>query len=553
MEGSDWHGPEAAAPSILVVDDTPANLATIEEHLSSHGYQVAVAEDGEEALKRAARIRPDLVLLDVMMPGIDGFETCRRLKAMDSTCDAAVIFMSALSEVEDKLAGFEAGGVEYITKPFQAEEFLARVRIHLTLRATQKQLEGRTRQLQKERRWFKALLESINAVPWEIDLAAGTCTYIGPQVEAQWGWPAEAFAQRGFFLSRICDEDRQAFAEALTLPPAAEHAIECRVTGGDGLTRHIRSLLNTGGVVKGEGRRVRGISIDITRQRVLELQLRKAQKLESVGRLAAGVAHEINTPLQYISDNLDFVRQGTAQLHQLVAAYRAELRALAAGGTTPQQTLARLEQAESAAELDYLMQQMPDAMDGSAEGLQRVTAIVRSIKEFAHPGQKEGAYADLNQMILGTLNVARNEICRVADVETGLAALPPVHCKVAELNRAVLNILVNAAHAIEDAVRGSTRRGRITVRTEQQGGEVLITVTDTGSGIPEEIRERIFDPFFTTKEVGRGTGQGLAIARSIVVESHRGALDFTTRAGCGTSFIIRLPVHPEQAPTRAST
>ena len=170
------------------------------------------------------------------------------------------------------------------------------------------------------------------------------------------------------------------------------------------------------------------------------------------------------------------------------------------------------------------------------------TTIVRSLKEFAHPDPKEKTRVDLNHAIRSTLTIARNEYKYVADLETDLAPLPTVLCHAGDVNQAVLNLVVNAAHAIADAVKGSSRRGRIRVRTRVEGDAVVIAVEDDGTGIPDAVRDRIFEPFFTTKEVGRGTGQGLAIARAVVVGKHGGAITFETEPGKGTTFFVRLPV-----------
>jgi signal transduction histidine kinase len=172
-----------------------------------------------------------------------------------------------------------------------------------------------------------------------------------------------------------------------------------------------------------------------------------------------------------------------------------------------------------------------------------VATIVRAMKEFAHPDTRQKSAADLNRAIKSTLTVARNELKYVADVETDLGDLPPVVCNISDLNQVFLNLLVNAAHAIREVVReGTDAKGKIRVRTRREGNTVLIAISDTGCGIPENIRGRIFDPFFTTKEVGRGTGQGLSIARSVVVEKHGGSLTFETEPGKGTTFFVRLPI-----------
>ena len=204
--------------------------------------------------------------------------------------------------------------------------------------------------------------------------------------------------------------------------------------------------------------------------------------------------------------------------------------------------LAKVRKAEEAADCDYLLEEIPKALAQTLEGVTRVATIVRAMKEFAHPEGKEMAAADINRALQSTLTVARNELKYIADVETEFGELPLVVCNVGDLNQVFLNLLVNAAHAIGEKVGKSGQKGNIRVRTVAEGGTVLVTVSDTGCGIPEANRARVFDPFFTTKEVGRGTGQGLAIARSVVVDRHKGALTFESEEGKGTTFYVRLPV-----------
>jgi signal transduction histidine kinase len=275
--------------------------------------------------------------------------------------------------------------------------------------------------------------------------------------------------------------------------------------------------------------------------RKLEAELRQAQKLESIGQLAAGIAHEINTPVQFVSDSVHFVCDAVKDMARLIAEYQLLRDSVVTGAATPESAEAVSVAAEEA-DLPYLLDNVPKALARSLEGLDRVATIVRSLKEFAHPEQKEMAPADLNQAIQSTLTIARSEYKYVADVETDFGDLPQVTCHGGEVNQVVLNILVNAAHAIGDKVKGTENRGRIGIRTRIEGDHVVIAISDTGGGIPASVRERVFDPFFTTKEVGKGTGQGLAIARTVVVEKHGGTLTFETETGKGTTFFIRLPL-----------
>lgn len=283
------------------------------------------------------------------------------------------------------------------------------------------------------------------------------------------------------------------------------------------------------------------IAAELRMRAQIEIELRQAQKLESVGRLAAGIAHEINTPIQFIGDSIRFAREGVDDLDALFVGYHAMRQSILDGAPSAELAAAMIAK-EDEVDLPYLVEQLPQALDRALEGVHRVGSIVRSVKQFAYPDRAEMALADVNLAIRSTVAVAVSEYKEVADVLTELGEVPAVLCHIGEINQVVLNLIINAAHAIGDVVRGSTARGRITIRTSVDADHAVIEVADTGSGIPEDIRSHIFDAFFTTKEVGRGTGQGLAIARSVVVEKHGGRLTFETVLGAGTSFYIRLPI-----------
>ncbi|HEU4780469.1 MAG TPA: ATP-binding protein [Steroidobacteraceae bacterium] len=269
-----------------------------------------------------------------------------------------------------------------------------------------------------------------------------------------------------------------------------------------------------------------GTGIDITDRKDAEERMASSDRLESIGRLAAGVAHEINTPIQYLSDSVSFIRDGVTELLAYIDELHKATPARPSGND----------------EVEYMREELPPAMARVAEGLSRITEIVRSMKDFSHADQREMGEVDLNRAISSTLVIARSEYRDVADVETDLGEIPPVTCHGGQINQVVLNLVVNAAHAIADTVKGTSARGKITVRTRVEGDCVLIAIADTGGGIPEAIRPRIFDPFFTTKEVGRGTGQGLSVSRNVIVKGHGGELDFTTEPGKGTTFRVRLPI-----------
>lgn len=331
-------------------------------------------------------------------------------------------------------------------------------------------------------------------------------------------------------------DDRWAFDEQcseLSVTADGSGTLECRMHHSDGSFRWVEvtgtNLLEhpaVGGVVLN----VR----DVTDRKHLEAELRHAQKLESVGQLAAGIAHEINTPIQFIGDNVRFLGDAFGDLTRVVEAYRR------AGGTGEATAQARALDAE--VDTNFLVEEIPEAIGQTLDGVDRVAGIVRAMKAFAHPAADEKALADLNQAVRNTLVVANNETKYVADVVSELGELPLLPCHLGDVNQVLLNLVVNAAHAVAATVDDSGERGTITVRTLLDGGDAVIEVADTGTGIPADIADRVFEPFFTTKEVGVGTGQGLALAYSLVTDRHGGSITFVSEEGVGTTFTVRLPV-----------
>ena len=282
---------------------------------------------------------------------------------------------------------------------------------------------------------------------------------------------------------------------------------------------------------------------DETAQRLqMEVELRQAQKLEAIGRLAAGIAHEINTPVQFVTDSCTFISEATSDVDAILAEYHAMLDDLARGRITGEQALAREAELESTRDITFLRENLRESAARSLDGLARVTKIVRATKEFAAQRARAKAPANLNSAIETTLVICRHETDAVADVETELGSLPAVMCHGDELNQVFLNIIVNAAYAIGDVARAPATRGKIRIKTWATNDAVKVAISDTGGGISPEVLDKIFDPFFTTKPVGKGSGQGLSIARSIIVGKHGGTLDVTSDVGVGTTFTIGLPV-----------
>ncbi len=314
--------------------------------------------------------------------------------------------------------------------------------------------------------------------------------------------------------------------------------------GSDGILELTVNPLKRGGDVL-EGFIILGR--DLTERRILENQLQQARKLEAIGQLAAGVAHEINSPLQYVGDNMKFIITSINDIIELQKRFVTHMEA-ASGGGSCLATAKSLHEYMSEIDLEYLTRELPKAAEQTLEGVNRISTIVKSMKAFAHPGTDRKTPTDINKSIANTITVSRNEWKYVADVETEFdPGLVPVPCFAAELNQVILNMIVNAVDAIKEArVEKTASRGIIRISTKMAGGFAEIRVADNGAGIPEEIRQKVFDPFFTTKEVGEGTGQGLSIAFAIIVTKHGGTLRFETETGRGTTFIITLPLGDTQ-------
>lgn len=296
------------------------------------------------------------------------------------------------------------------------------------------------------------------------------------------------------------------------------------------------------------GRLFTAIMRDLTEEKRMQCELAQAQRLESVGQLAAGIAHEINTPTQFIGDNLRFLREGFQQIEAILVAC-ARLATGVGSERALQAEMQGLVEAWRQADMDYLRKEFPAAIEQSLEGNARVANIVRAMKEFSHPGRDTPVYASLNEAVRTTMTVSRNEWKYVSELELDLdPELPEIECLPGPLNQVILNLVINAAHAIEKVLpRGSEQKGSIRISTRRCGDAVELRVLDNGCGIPPDIQHRVFDPFFTTKEVGKGTGQGLAIARNVVVDKHRGTITFESEVGRGTTFIVRLPLSQQQA------
>ena len=395
----------------------------------------------------------------------------------------------------------------------------------------------RVNELGAAERYWTQMRDS--AAPVLVTSPDGKVLAASAPVMAMFGYrDEEEFKQVSMQALYVNPEDRKRQLSFILREHGEVRSGEFRMKHRDG--REINVLTTVRVIVSANGESCyEGVLTDITELRAaveerrrLEGQLHLARKLELVGRLASGIAHEINTPMQFIGDNLSFLKRAFERL-------TAQL--LPHTGTTAPASRLPLNSPEKMKEF---LADIAEAFAGSLEGVERVSETVRAMKEFAHPGDLEMTSTDLNQALRTALVVGRSEYKHAAEVELQLGDIPPVDCRRAELNKVFLNLIVNAAHAIE--AKGAAR-GTITIRTRTDGALVRIEIADTGCGIAAAVLPRIFDPFFTTKAVGKGSGQGLAIARTIVT-GHGGDLDVASTVGQGTTFTITLPVAPHSGP-----
>ncbi len=390
-----------------------------------------------------------------------------------------------------------------------------------------------------------AAVEAAQLGVWHHDLATDRMLWGGHYREVLMSMPGSFDGTFRGLLGTVHPDDRDQLSAAIegARDAGGHYASEFRITGPDGRVRWVhvwgRFLLGP------DGRAARSVGAfrDVTEQKGLERQLTQAQKIEAIGQLAAGIAHEINTPTQYVSDNLRFLGEafeGGVRMLELYQALRDELEA---GGLAGEQ-VAAIRALEDEIDYPYLIAEVPQAMRQALEGVERVTTILRAVKSFSHPGATRKDPVDLNEVVANTLTVSRNEWKYIADARTDLdPTLPPVPCLRSEIQQVVLNLVINAAHAIGEAEAAREGgKGSIVVSTRRVDDWVELSVSDTGTGIPDAIQARIFDPFFTTKVVGKGTGQGLALVHNVVVDKHGGTVWFDTTPGRGTRFVVRLPL-----------
>jgi PAS domain S-box-containing protein len=560
--------------NILAVDDVEMNQSMLEFMLADVTDNFFKAGNGRQALDLLDR-NPniDIILLDLEMPVMDGFETLSRLKQSERFREIPVIVIT--SGKDEILRTLTMGANDFLSKPYNLEELKLRVKNH----ARSKKLNDLTRDIntfldaevtrktaaleealkearqnamerqiaensfvQSEKR-YRILFETANDAlfllegPRVVDCNRKALEMFGCTAEEILGscpWDFSADVQHDGSLSRGRITEFLDRASGGT-----PQFFEWQYIGKNGVPIDTEVSLNS---LEHEGRSfIQSVIRDVTKRKKIEFRLLQSEKMASIGQLSAGVAHEINNPTGYVSSNLktmseyfDGLMGVLSRYHRLLAGVRNLAEKTEAQGELSQ-LLAEIELLEREIDMDYILKDTPALIRESLEGTERIKEIVRSLKNFAHPGEDRLIYSDINGNIDSTLNIVWNELKYKATVTRDYGELPEVQCYPQQLKQVFMNMLVNAAQAIKT-------KGGITIRTRSAGGNAEISISDTGAGIPKENICRIFDPFFTTKEVGKGTGLGLNVAYNIV-KKHHGTIDVTSKVGEGTTFTIRLPVH----------
>lgn len=555
-------------PSVLVVDDNTAMCVSLSAVLTNDGFIVKTAENGDVAQQILAVTAFDVVVTDISMPRISGIDLLDDIGRTHP--DTSVVTITGVPSLATATKALQGGAFDFLVKPFSAEDIVRVVaraagvarlkgekrRLALENHAYQERLERMVDERTVALRDSEARLAGILMVaPVGIYVTLrGIIQTVNPAFTAMLGYtPDELIGQNEQLLrgpEATQDAGHDELEQAITTAGAVHSTITMRHKDGGTRHIHVRSAPLRG--QPDEDAPITFVALDMTDQLRFQAErdqtrtaLYLAQKMDAIGRLASGIAHEINTPSQYVMDNVTFIRDSLTEIRQLLMADQA-LRASAEVCHLPLAQVA--ESIAAKIDITYLLEEMPKSMSQSLEGMGRIRKIVAAMREFTHPATETKIAVDVNHLIENTLTISHSEWKYVADTELHLAEnLPPVSCMPSELSQVILNLIINAGHAIADSIpAGSGSLGRITISSMLDGDWVEIRIADTGGGIPQAIQELVFEPFFTTKAIGKGTGQGLALAWTVVVDKHLGTLAFESTLGSGTTFIVRLPLNGGQ-------
>jgi PAS domain S-box-containing protein len=543
---------------LLLVEDNSLDVRLLQEILKCAPHEFALTTVGymREAESHLATNAVDIILLDLGLPDARGLEAVRRARTA-----APRIPLIVLTGCEDEVVADQAlrgGAQDFLVKGtietpglLRAIRYAThRMKAEVEMQKAQEEAEAANRvkgellaELQAAHAETELFLRSIPSILIGVD-SCGRITHWNMSATSTFGIEDSSAVGRMIEdcgIRWLHPEIKTEIGRWLATESAYrsenlayEREGKTRFLGLNVLRVPAKGGEQTGFIITGA---------DVTERMVMELQLRQAQKLEGIGQLAAGIAHEINTPTQFVGDNIRFLKDSWGPVAEFLN-FCGTMQAECANGPISREHLQQFGELHKKCDLEYLSEHIPKAIDLCLEGVKRIAKIVKGFKEFSHPGSEEKQAINLNQAIETTISVARHEWKYCAELATVFdAELPPVLCLVGEFNQVILNLIVNSAHAISNAAEKNGKgKGTITISTQREGEWARIAVADTGAGIPEEIRSRVFEPFFTTKEVGKGTGQGLALAHAAIVKRHQGQLWFESVPDQGTTFFIRLPL-----------
>lgn len=531
---------------ILIVDDEPAIRKLLSRYLQDAGYDCQLAETVDAAKQILASETFDLLLSDLKMPGASGLDLIRYAKKHYPQMGRVMITGYGSPEVASEI--MLVGVYGYIIKPvtknivlITVENALTHLRLDLHMQAYKVELE---KNISDRTEKLMAIMNNISIGIVMFDFDINTIEY---NRSMQHWFPdiAHGTALRSCqVLSNPCTEhihEDCPMADALLSRKTCEVIRPVSTVQGEKEFRIV-----TTPIFDKNGKVYAGIALydDITQKILLEKDLHQAQKFEAVGQLAAGIAHEINSPTQYVGDNISFLKDSFDSISELLKIYEDLWQEVTMTGIFPAELNGKISNAKEKTDIGYLLEEIPKTFAQSFVGIQQIGKIVQAMKDFSHPGIEKKTAVDINKILQSTITVCRNEWKYVAEMTTDFTLdLPLVPCFSGEISQVFLNIIVNGAHAIDDVTDGGRKgKGQISIKTSKGKNSVQIRISDTGGGIPNEIQDRVFDQFFTTKALGKGTGQGLAISRRVVIDKHQGNLFFETEKDKGTTFVIELPV-----------
>lgn len=536
---------------ILHLEDEPEVSTMVERIMDANGMQISLdrVQTGHDFETKLGKNEYDLILADFSLPDYDGFSALKFVTNQTSKIPF-ILFSGSIGE-EKAIESLKLGATDYVLKQNINALFPA---IKRALKEAEeyhkrKQFEEKLRQNEYEyRTLFEAAPDGIQILDANgiiLDCNKAELQILGFERNELIGKNTA-----NFFLKKRRNIIEKEFS-ILGDKNFAESQFE--MVHKDGTILIIWRKAHAIYSDKGKLKKIILYDRDITQRKILESQLSEAQKLEAIGQLAAGIAHEINTPTQFVSDNIHFLKDALNDMSDLIAKYQNVPSKLDKYSELIS-TIEEINNFEKKIDIEYLLQDIPQAIEQSLEGVKRISKIVKAMKEFSHPGIEEKTYVDINKAIENTVTISKNEWKYVAEVSTEFeeeTLLVP--CLPGELNQVFLNIIVNAAHAIGDKIgKDAKEKGKIHITTRKNNEFGEIRISDTGNGIPENIKNKVFDPFFTTKEVGKGTGQGLAISHNVITKKHKGSIKLESELGKGTTFIIRLPLDLDNTDTETT-